>query len=519
MSIMRTIKEKVKNNQGVNSVSEKMNILFIITDQQRADHLSCMGNSILQTPNIDSIANNGVRFKNYFCATPLCMPNRANFFSGSYPNVHGTRSNGINLNPEIPIISEMFQDLGYHTCSIGKLHFNFYANSQDRTVTSFEAIAKWMGRKLNSTSFPIPYYGFEEVLMTAGHGDVIAGHYFEWLEKNQFSEVEFLRKNIGNIFKLYYETVIPEELYPTTYIADKSIEFLERFSEGKYEKKNFFLHCSFPDPHHPVCPPGKYKDMYKPDNIKLPSNFSDGENLLEHPFIGEQLRDKRFVHLLPQKVDEETARIFTALTYGSISMIDDSIGRILKTLEKTGLKNNTMVIFTSDHGDYCGDHGLILKGPAHYRSVINMPLIWRIPGLTKSTVSDSLLCTIDLPKTLLSLLDTRKEIHPEVMQGYDITPILTDPTDKIRQQILIEHDEEISKDKVFRLRTLVTENHRLTLYDGYENMGDLFDYENNSAEIDNLWSKEKELRNRLIEKLLREIIALRPRVPKRCAYN
>ena len=148
-----------------------------------------------------------------------------------------------------------------------------------------------------------------------------------------------------------------------------------------------------------------------------------------------------------------------------------------------------------------------------------MPLIWKIPGLTKSTVSDSLVCTIDLPKTLLSLLDIKKELYHEIMQGYDITPILKKPINKVRQQILIEHDEEISKDKIFRLRTLVTEKHRLTLYDGYENMGDLFDYENDSAEINNLWNQEKELKNMLIEKLLREIIALRPRLPKRCAYN
>jgi arylsulfatase A-like enzyme len=509
----------LQKNKVVESMSEKMNVLFIITDQQRADHLSCMGNPLLRTPHIDSIANEGVRFTNYYCSTPICMPNRASFFTGLYPSVHGTRSNGINLNPKLPLLSKALRKSGYHTCNVGKLHFNFYANSNDRKVSSFEEILKGMNGTLPTSSLPTPYYGFDDIFMANGHGDVITGHYLQWLEEKQFGKIDLYKKNIRNIFKLYYDTIIPEDLYPTTYIAEKSIEYLEHFSEGNFKQKNFFLHCSFPDPHHPVCPPGKYKNMYKSEDIELPSNFSNGEKLLNHPFIGKQLKDKRFVHLLPQKVDEETAKTFTALTYGSITMIDYSIGRILKSLENTGLSENTMVIFTSDHGDYCGDHGLILKGPAHFRSVINMPLIWKIPNLTKSTVSDSIVGTVDLPKTILNLLGVNKKLHPEGMQGYDITPIFLEPNHKIRQQVLIEHDEEIAQDKIFRLRTLVTGKHRLTLYDGYDGIGDIFDYKNDPNEINNLWNSDKELRNKLMEKLLREIINLRPRLPKRNAYN
>ena len=496
-----------------------MNILFIITDQQRADHLSCMGNPLLRTPNIDRIANDGIRFTNYYCSTPICMPNRASFFTGVYPSVHGTRSNGINLNPELPLLSGALREFGYHTCNVGKLHFNFYANSNDRKISSYESIPRGMSGKLPSSSIPKPYYGFDEIFMVNGHGDTITGHYLEWLEEKQFEDLELYKKNMANIFNLYHETILPEELYPTYYIAEKSVEYLEQFSEGECEQENFFLHCSFPDPHHPVCPPGKYKDLFVPEDIELPPNFKDGENLLNHPFLGDQLRDKRFVHLLPQKVDEETAKIFTALTYGALTMIDDGVGRILETLEKTGLSENTMVIFTSDHGDYCGDHGLILKGPAHFRSVINMPLLWKIPGFTKSSVTESLVGTVDLPKTILNLLGVKENAHPEGMQGYDITPILEEPTKKIRHRVLIEHDEEIAQDKIYRLRTLVTEQHRLTLYDGYDDFGDLFDYIKDPSEIKNLWYIDKELKNQIVEELLREIINLRPHLPRRNAYN
>lgn len=494
-----------------------MNILFIITDQQRADHLSCMGNSVLKTPSIDSIANSGVKFTKYFCATPICMPNRASFFTGTYPSVHGTRSNGINLNPEIPTVSDVLRKQGYHTVSIGKLHFNFYAPSYKKNVKSLENIQDWMLRKIKSP-IPTPYYGFDEVTLTTGHGDVCSGHYIEWLEEKQYEKLEFLKNRMRAIFDYYYETVLPEELYPTAYITEKTVEFLERYSEGDNIDRPFFLHCSYNDPHHPVCPPGKYKDMHRPEDIELPLNFSDGEKLLKHEFLGQYISAK-YTHLLPQKVDEEVAKTFIALTYGSIAMIDDGVGKILRTLEKTGMAEKTMVIFTSDHGDFCGDHGFILKGPAHYRSIINMPLLWKIPGLTRTSVSNSLVSTVDLTKTILKLLNIKEKHHPELMQGIDITPILKDSSKEVREQLLIEHDEEITRDMIMRLRTLVTESHRLTLYDGYDNFGDLFDFNNDPGEINNLWNKDKEIRNELIEKLLREIINLRPRIPKRAAYN
>lgn len=148
-----------------------------------------------------------------------------------------------------------------------------------------------------------------------------------------------------------------------------------------------------------------------------------------------------------------------------------------------------------------------------------MPLLWRIPGVTTPEITDSLVSTVDLPKTILSLLNVKKKLIPENLQGYDISSILKDPKSKIRQQILIEHDEEIAQDKVFRLRTLITEKHRLTLYDGYDDFGDIFDFTADPDELINLWNVDKELKTILLEKLLREIVNLRPREPKRSAYN
>ncbi len=499
-----------------------MNVLFIITDQQRADHLSCMGNPILKTPNIDRIATNGgVRFTKYFCANPICMPNRASFFTGAYPSEHKTRSNGINLNSELPTIAEILRNLEYHTCNVGKLHFQHLAptfNRYRKIENSLESIFGWWDGKIKFP-FPTPYYGFEEVHLTNGHGDVMSGHYSDWLEEQGY-DMDDYRQGISRVSNYFHETKLPEELYPTTYIADQTLEYLKRTVNGDYGDRPFFLHCSFPDPHQPVSPPGKYKEMYKPEDIVLPSNFNDGQNLLEHDFLGKYIK-LGFEPVLPSLVSEEVAKKFTALTYGSIAMIDDGVGKILDYLERSGLAENTMVIFTSDHGDYCGDHGLIIKGPAHYRGVINPPLLWKVPGLTKSSVTNSLVNTVDLSKTILTLLGVEAKKHPEMCQGYDITSILKDPNNKVRQQLLIEHDEElthISRKESFRLRTLVTEKHRLTIYDGYEK-GDIFDYESDPGEINNLWGKNEELKNTLVEKLMREIINLQLRIPTRKAAH
>ena len=498
---------------------EEMNIIFIITDQQRRDHLSCYGNTVLKTPYIDRIADDGIKFENYFCNTPICMPNRANFLTGAYPSVHGTRSNGINLDPEFPILSEILRKRGYYTISIGKNHCNFFSRPSKRGVHSDENIIAWLHGDISPDGLKFPWYGYDEVCMTVGHGDWMAGHYSEWLKEEGWDQHAYALKNPLSLNEYYYETEMPAEIYPTTYITEKTVEFLKEYPSSENADNPFFLHCSFPDPHHPVCPPGKYKDLYSPKDIDLPANFNDAEDLLKHEYLGQYLKNPRFRQLLPQKISEEEAKKFLALTYGSISMIDDGVGKILDALNQSGMAENTMVIFTSDHGDLGGDHGLILKGPAHFQGIINMPLLWKIPGLTSEASYKHLISTIDLPKTILNLLEIEKKYHSPYFQGYDFSPIFKDPKQKLRDQVLIEQDEEIDKDTVIRLRSLVTENHRLTIYDGNKNVGDIFNYREDPQEIDNLWDKNENLKNELVERMLREIVKLRPRLPERTVYN
>ena len=506
-------------------MSEKMNVLFIITDQQRADHLGCYGNSVIKTPNIDKLANDSILFTNSFTVCPMCMPNRATLLTGYYPNVHGVRSNGINLPYDVPTITQTLVKRGYHTMAIGKTHFNFNTPPYNPKMKSAESFDDWKvknpkGNHLTHENFPIPYYGFEEVNLVVGHGPLCLGHYHDWLEERAPNLAKRIIKEYHEtvpIFYLDYESFIPEELYSTTYIQNHTIKFLEKHANGDYGKNPFFLHCSFPDPHQPVGPPGKYRDMYKPEDIELPENFNDMINLYKHPYLKTHMENPPIRGAMLREETEENVKKFIAMTYGSISMIDNSVGQILASLEKLGLADNTMIIFTSDHGDFMGDHGMILKGPAPFNGPLQVPLIWKVPGLTKPKRSDSLISSVDLPKTILEVLNIKERYRPPGMQGYDMTPVLQDPFKRIRDCILIVEDEEVGpKGPLYtRVCHLITEEYKLTKYQEVPEFGDIFDRRSDTKELDNLWHKDKDLKLKLLDKLIHEYLSTRSRFPAR----
>jgi arylsulfatase A-like enzyme len=499
----------------------KMNVLFFITDQHRADMLHCYGNSNIKTPNLDKLASEGVRFTNAYCTNPMCMPNRVTLLTGYYPNVHGVRSNGINLNQEIPTITQTLKKRGYHTINVGKTHYNFWIKT-DPHEPSAELFDDWRikdpkGDHLAHDNFPMPYYGFDEMYSVIGHGCLCLGDYLDWLEERAPELAKRIRKefmDIDNFFTMFCDSFIPEELYNTTYIQNQTIKFLERYSKGDYGTKPFFLHCSFPDPHHPVCPPGRYRNMYSPDDIDLPDTYDEVESLYSHPYLGTHMKTPPFRGALLRESTEEEIRKFIAMNYGSVSMVDNAIGHILASLEKLGLSENTMVIFTSDHGDYMGDHGLLFKGPSPYNGTLQVPLIWKVPNVSGSGVSDALISSVDIPRTILELLGIRERYRPSGMQGYDMTPILKDPSKDVRKNILIVEDEEVGP-IITRVIHLVTKDYKLTKYAELENYGDLFDRKNDKDEKNNLWDKEKELKYKLMEELFHEYLITRSRFPIR----
>lgn len=509
-------------------LSEQMNVLFIITDQQRANHLSCAGNPDLRTPNIDCLAHESIRFTNAYCANPMCMPNRSTIFTGKYPSIHGVRCNGINLDPEIPTFPQSLLNSGYHTCSFGKIHLNWYGTPWSRKYFSYEMLIPYIfTSKEKQIPLPKPYYGLDEIKLTSGHGDAVGGDYLDWIEEKAPEYLELIKDRATKLFDyIMLESPLPEDLYQTSFITEETISFLERYSEGKYGNNPFFIHCSFPDPHHPVCPPGRYQEMYNPDKIEISSTLKEIDRLYEHEVL------KNYVNIYPRnrlrETNEEEVRKFQAYTYGVLSLIDHGVGQILAALNSLGLEKNTMIIFTSDHADLMGDHGLLFKGPAHFQGLVKVPLIWKVPGMTKAgIITDSLVSSIDIPSTILNLLDIKEKIQPPGMQGIDITPILKQPDLKLRDHCIIEEDEDAhkaSKQDIYgdiRVRTMVTEKYRVTMYQGWDTTGDLFDLINDPDERNNLWHDKnyKDIRDKLVYKMFHEILNLQDRFPKKQAQS
>ncbi|MFX1338247.1 MAG: sulfatase [Promethearchaeota archaeon] len=525
-------------------MSEKMNFLFIFTDEQRKDHLSCYNdNMVLQTPNIDKIAKEGIKFTNFYCNNPICMPNRSTIYTGQYPSVHGVTTNGRNLPKGTNTFVDLLRTNGYHTASFGKIHLNYFGASKkrfDENLKSQEFAYPKYYKKLSKESI---YFGLEEFKIVSGHG-ILCGHpdFLNWvvskvnLDENlqlrlgiepEDTDSDILRKYAklmtpkqnGSFIKLQvWNHDIPEELYSTTFVKEHIIEYLIKFNEGKVSKENFFLFCSFGDPHHPFSPPGKYFDMFKPEEIILPSSFYDNHEkstILNKRHYSKLVNTEGTIRgFFPKAKDltELDAERVIAASYGMEKMIDDAVGEILDVLERTGLSENTIVIYTTDHGDLGGEHKFFFKGPFLYQGLINIPFIVKIPGGAKNKVCPSLVSSIDIPETILELAGLP---IPEFMQGKSIFPILRNPDEKINDNILIEMDDEYINEKT---RTLITDEWRITIFREY---GELFNLKEDPDELNNLWDDEslKNIKLELILKLMRKNLGVaESRVKRDCQY-
>ena len=522
-------------------MKSRPNFLYFITDQHRADHLGCYGNRLVHTPNIDGLAAAGTRFERFYVATPICMPNRATLMTGRMPSLHRVRQNGIPLFLGATTFVEIMRAAGYSTALIGKCHLQ---SISDKTpvvgmpprdggrVLAPEYlreadIAFEHGRydqELPSTwekepNFEplLPYYGFEHVELAIGHGDKAVGHYARWLKARHLN-ADSLRgpKNQlpGNdyVAPQAWRTRMPEELYPTSYVAERTIDFLEEQARTS-RSRPFFLQCSFPDPHHPFTPPGKYWQMYDPKTIPLPASFHTANgsvpphlrSLYEERELGLSNRDGQRVFA----ISEREAREAVALTYGMITMVDDAVGRILSRLRTLGLADDTVVIFNSDHADFMGDHQLLLKGALHYQGLIRVPFIWSDPGVnTKAAVTSALCGTLDVARTVLERAGL--EGHNGI-QGVSLLPIIAGGKSGHESLLLEEHQRRgyMGFENNFRARTLITSQARLTLYEGV-GWGELYDLTSDPNETINLWSEQgaRTKRGELTEALAREMMSL-----------
>lgn len=500
------------------------NILFIITDQQRADHCGFMGNPTVRTPHLDDLAARGMVFDNAWVSNPVCMPNRSTIMTGRMPSAHGVIFNDRTLDWQANTFVRQFRKAGYRTGLVGKSHLQH--------GMSKNSVVPYRGAPVQGTPYapgwdqvedferyvealpddPEDFYGFDHIRLAIDHGARVTGHHLQWaLEQGGRLEdllVEYDRTAPGtqrsaNWWQIY-QPPYAEELHSSSFVADQTRAFIE---EAHGQGKPWLAWCSFPDPHHPMTPPGRWFERHAPADMRLPENRHD--DLQSAP---EHLRIFREIHPAGQRDwvapcgygDDELLQEAIAATYGMIEMIDDRVGRVFKLLDDLQIRDNTIVVFTSDHGDMMGEHGLMLKGFMHYRGTLQVPLVIDVPqrmaGRTQALAS-----SIDLGPTLMELCELREF---DGMQGHSLVPLVEDATGSVRDSVLIEDDIAAVTARLTpipgKTRTLITATHRYTRNSKGEEQ--LFDLRNDPDEMVDLKDQAPALRSQLIEQLADALI-------------
>lgn len=492
----------------------RTNILIFCVDEMRADHLGCAGNRVVRTPNLDRLAADGTLFTRSYCNNPICMPARSTMFTGLLPRDHGVRINGQALRRDLPTLPGILAQAGYRTHAVGKLHLTPWVPQVEPPDPARcpECMSYWQRGEL--AKMPTPYYGFQTVDLVGGHTAYAYGDYIDWLRQHG-GDPEDLQPHRGKPTRhgapSCYTMALSPELHYNRFIADRTIAHMEAAAAAS---EPFFLWCSFPDPHCPVAPPEPYASMYRSSRVALPHRRK-GEVAGLPPWYADVLSGK----LKPNGVDSSGVtdaqwREIIAGTYGMISHIDAEIGRVLGALAVTGLDEDTVVVFLSDHGDMMGDHGLLWKAYYTFDGCIRIPTIVRSPGAIEGQVCDALVSQLDLMPSILDICGVglpgsdwesretpfeRGSIQPlRNYPGHSWRGIVEGWQDTIRDHVVVENDDPTTG---LRPRTLVTPEYRLTVYPGTP-YGELCQLATDPHELENLWDRKPHLRQELVGQLL-----------------
>ncbi|MEM9011109.1 MAG: sulfatase-like hydrolase/transferase [Pseudomonadota bacterium] len=490
------------------------NILLISADQQRGDCLGFMGRRV-KTPHLDQLAAESSHFS--ACITPsvVCQPARASILTGQLCLTHGVHDNGIDLDPAVGErgFAGALAGAGYQTAFFGKAHFSTYhtfapTGTPECIASSADYPADWFG----------PYMGFQHVeLMLVGHNWFLpeepprGQHYERWFyaDGRGAAKNALYRGNAGDTHGAAqtWHSRLPVAWHNTTWTADRAIDWL-RHGRGS---DPFCAWISFPDPHHPFDAPEPWSRLHPPEEVDLPPHRTRSfegrpwwhEAALTHEPEGDAatVATRKGYSRIEAQSDAQLREII-ANTYGQIALIDHNVGRILIALAEAGLAENTLVVYVSDHGDWLGDHGLILKGPMHYEGVLRVPLILRGPGVPAGGRVADPVSSLDLSPTFLDYAD----VAPGLRQhGASLRPLLAG--DAGRSHALNEWELLPARTGVaLSLRTVRTATHKLTV-ELQSGAGELYDLAADPYETRNLFGLAEAAG---VERELRAMLAARP---------
>ena len=371
------------------------NVLFIMADQMKASILRMYSPEIgIETPTLERLANEGVRFEHAITPHPLCVPARTSVMTGRYPHSTGCRRNETLMPKNEQHAFRIWKNNGFTTGLIGKNHC--YIEPSDielfdiRCEISHGGLpeeGKYRGEKAGNTGME---WVVPEVDINAAHNVRVN-----------------LRQNAQSPRIAYAVSDTPEEHYNTSAIATQTEAFLHKYaagdfaSDGSGDRDPFALWVSFPDPHEPFEAPRRYADMFPPEDVVLPpqrtNEYTDGTS---------PERNRVLARMMRQTDDLEEHRRGVVSVYQAMTrFVDDGIGRIVDKLDELGLRENTIIVFTADHGDFMGEHGMAVKGGVFYDALVQVPMIvsWPAGGVPQGVVEDSMASTVDILPTLLEL--------------------------------------------------------------------------------------------------------------------
>ncbi len=446
---------------GSGLAEKRFNVLFIISDDLTATALGCYGNQVCRTPNIDRLAAGGTRFTSAYCQATFCGPSRASFMFGYYP--YATKATGYTsgrkeVGPDKDSWPQYFRRHGYHSARVSKVFHMGVPTDISPGRDGADDPASW-----------------DEAFNSPGPESKAAGT-GETLENNPGGKNKKIAG--GNRF-VYVKAHGDDLVHSDGKTAKKAVELIGRF---KTRDKPFFLAVGFVRPHVPLVAPRKYFEPYPFADMvlppKIPGDFDDIPNTPGNRRTSAKL-----------KLDLSQQKKLVASYYASVSYVDAMTGRVLRALEETGQRDNTIVIFTSDHGYHLGEHDLWSKVSIHEESAL-VPLIISAPG-KRPAICHSFVELLDLYPTVSRICGLK---IPGQLQGKDISPMFDDPTAKVRDAILCSGNGRLYR------------NEKWALLD-YGKNGELYDMEKDPKQYTKLYNHAEyapalaDLKTKLSEKL------------------
>ena len=443
-------------------MAKKPSIIFIFPDQHRADVMGCSGDPVAQTPNLDKLASEGIRFERCNTNSPLCMPARTCIITGQYVGEHGVWDNNFSANEKGPSHVRNIRDAGYTTAVLGKTHL--YTHGKGHTEDSKQILLDWGYTDIHELTGPLA-----SAVMGSEYTDYLAELGLLDIHRNYIKENGRVLRDVNPWY--YPVCPLPTEAHLDSYTGREAVKWIKSY-DGE---RPFYYQICFPGPHDPYDAPAEYRERYKLED--MPLGMVDPPDEPMSPLVS------RFVNLYKNRIHIqdwtlEQRQHFRQGYYGKVTLIDYWVGEIMKALKERKLLDNTWVVYTSDHGDNLGERGLVQKMVFFNQDQL-IPLIIRPPSGVKGWKSQALTDQFDIVATLLEIAGATPPVHPH---GISLVPKILAGQKSPRAH----KGKEAVFTELYGFSTVLTDKYKMSIEANSLKIVELYDMESDPKELRNL---------------------------------